>query len=77
MMIQTDSIETVLANQNQACNDLDSTLIRRVYQNLSKTRHWGIRHIPREDNGEVDGITKRVQERREGLQVFEVSPTRI
>ncbi|MBA0700590.1 hypothetical protein Goari_022340, partial [Gossypium aridum] len=34
-MVQTDGMEAVLAIQNQAHNDLDSTLIRKIHQNLS------------------------------------------
>ncbi|MBA0707309.1 hypothetical protein Golax_019360, partial [Gossypium laxum] len=64
-------METFLAIQYQACNDLDSTLVKRIHQILSRIGHWIIRHIPREDNGEVDGISKLVQEKREGIQVSE------
>ncbi|MBA0795281.1 hypothetical protein Gohar_006157 [Gossypium harknessii] len=70
MIIQIDSMETVIAIQNEAHNELDSTLIRRIHQNLSRVRHWGIRHIPREDNRETDGIAKQFKERRKGLHVF-------
>ncbi|MBA0608343.1 hypothetical protein Godav_020574, partial [Gossypium davidsonii] len=38
-MVQTDSMEAALAIQNQAHNDLDSTLIKRIHQNLSRVRH--------------------------------------
>ncbi|MBA0735180.1 hypothetical protein Gogos_019048 [Gossypium gossypioides] len=64
-------METFLAIQYQACNDLDSTLVKRIHQLLSRIGHWVIRHISREDNGEADGISKLVQEKREGLQVSE------
>ncbi|MFQ6638289.1 hypothetical protein Gotur_015678 [Gossypium turneri] len=73
VMIQTDSTEIVLAIQNQARNDLDKTLFRRIHQNLSRIKHWGIQHIRKEDNGETEEIAKLVQEMRKCFQVFEVS----
>ncbi|MBA0863162.1 hypothetical protein Goshw_017492, partial [Gossypium schwendimanii] len=74
VLIQTDSIEAINAIQGQAPNSSDLILVRRIYQLLSRIEHWIIRHIPREDNKEADGIAKLVQEKREGLQVFESSP---
>ncbi|KAH1091287.1 hypothetical protein J1N35_018544 [Gossypium stocksii] len=72
-LIQTNSIEAINAIQDQVPNGSDSALVRRIHQLLSKIEHWIIRHIPREDNKKADGITKLVQERRKGLQAFEVS----
>lgn len=74
MIIQIDNTEIVVAIQNEAHNELDSTLIKRIHQNLSKVRHWGIQHIPKEHNGEPDGITRHVKDRRKVIQIFEVSP---
>ncbi|KAK5836320.1 hypothetical protein PVK06_012104 [Gossypium arboreum] len=31
VIIQIDNMEAVLANQDQACNDSDSTLVRRIH----------------------------------------------
>ncbi|MBA0794099.1 hypothetical protein Gohar_018457, partial [Gossypium harknessii] len=76
VIIQTDRMETFLAIQYQACNDLDSTLVKRIHQILSRIGHWVIQHILREDNGEGDGISQLVQEKREGFQVSEVSTLR-
>ncbi|MBA0712745.1 hypothetical protein Golax_011823 [Gossypium laxum] len=67
-------MEAINAIQDQVPNGSDSVLVKRIHQLLSKIEHWIIQHIPREDNKEADEITKLVQERREGLQVFKASP---
>ncbi|MBA0550213.1 hypothetical protein Golob_021178, partial [Gossypium lobatum] len=61
-------MEAIQVIQGLALNDLDLTLVRRINQILSSIEHWIIRHIPKEDNGEADEITKLVQEKRESLQ---------
>ncbi|MBA0635206.1 hypothetical protein Godav_025155, partial [Gossypium davidsonii] len=41
-----------------------------ILQRFSRFQHWSVCHIPREENQEVDKLTKSAQLDCQGLQVF-------
>lgn len=49
-------------------------LIQRIFMMLSQFNKWSIRHIPKEENHEVDHLVKPTHHRTLDSYMFETSP---
>ncbi|KAK5785407.1 hypothetical protein PVK06_039990 [Gossypium arboreum] len=70
VLIWTNNIEVLQDIQEAFSKTSYSTLIRRIQQLLLEIAQWEFKHIPREENIEVDYITKLAFDKNEGLQLF-------
>ncbi|MBA0555297.1 hypothetical protein Golob_025488, partial [Gossypium lobatum] len=58
VMIYIDSLEIVKAIQDSSSSGSNFALVRRIHQLLTKVKHWSPWHISREDNNDVNDLTK-------------------
>ncbi|MBA0770452.1 hypothetical protein Gotri_019086 [Gossypium trilobum] len=70
VLIWTDNMEVLQDIQEAFSKTSYSTLIRRIQQLLLEIGQWEFEHIPKEENIEVDYITKLTFDKNEGLQLF-------
>ncbi|MBA0681262.1 hypothetical protein Goari_023080, partial [Gossypium aridum] len=51
-------LEIVKAIQDSSSSGSNFALVRRIHQLLTKVKHWSPWHISREDNNDVNDLTK-------------------
>ncbi|MBA0859586.1 hypothetical protein Goshw_008599 [Gossypium schwendimanii] len=70
VLIWTNNMEVLQDIEEAFSKTSYSTLIRRIQQLLLEIGQWEFEHIPKEENIEVDYITKLAFDKNEGLQLF-------
>ncbi|MBA0808629.1 hypothetical protein Gohar_024353 [Gossypium harknessii] len=70
-LIQIDSLETIVAIQEDPIECHKSTLIRRIQQLLTEVSLYHIQHIPKKENKITNAPAKIVCNRRTGIHILE------
>lgn len=71
VLIQSDSLEAVIAILGRSPTGSNSTLIRRIQIILSHERQWSLRYIPRDQNRVADCLAKQALVGDDDLKEFE------
>ncbi|MBA0817828.1 hypothetical protein Gohar_021855 [Gossypium harknessii] len=72
LIFLSDNLEAVQAIQVSYSRVLNSALVRRIRQLLAKPMQWSIYHVSREDNKEIDELTRMtIDKKKEACNYLE------
>ncbi|MBA0604919.1 hypothetical protein Godav_017545, partial [Gossypium davidsonii] len=71
LIFLSNNLEAVQAIQGSYSRVLNSALVRRIRQLLAKPMQWSIHHVTREDNKEIDELTRMTTDKKEACNYLE------
>lgn len=77
ILIQTNSLETIIAIREGAFRISNTTLLRRIHQIPTKVKQWNIQHIHQEENIVADSLVNMICDKKPSLRLFEDPPLRV